>query len=114
MLVCSRYFLLARTHPDPKAPANKAFTGFLIERDSPGITVGRKVPRLRLTYTHSLSYSVVLPLNVHYLTLIKWSSSKQMALGLLVCVWNMEAFITQDAIAWQCVFELLNMTKPQF
>lgn len=87
MLVCSRYFLLARTHPDPKAPANKAFTGFLIERDSPGITVGRKVPRLRLAYTH-------------YLTLIKWSPSKQMALGLPVCVWNMEAFITQDAIAW--------------
>uniref|UniRef100_F6VLK1 Medium-chain specific acyl-CoA dehydrogenase, mitochondrial n=1 Tax=Monodelphis domestica TaxID=13616 RepID=F6VLK1_MONDO len=36
------YFLLARTHPDPKAPANKAFTGFIVEADTPGIQIGRK------------------------------------------------------------------------
>ncbi|XP_054250096.1 medium-chain specific acyl-CoA dehydrogenase, mitochondrial isoform X2 [Indicator indicator] len=36
------YFLLARTHPDPKAPASKAFTGFIVEANSPGIQVGRK------------------------------------------------------------------------
>jgi len=34
---------LARTNPDPKAPASKAFTGFIVERDSDGLTPGRKV-----------------------------------------------------------------------
>jgi len=38
-----RYFVLARTNPDPKAPANKAFTGFIVERNSDGLTPGRKV-----------------------------------------------------------------------
>lgn len=44
--ICSsvaRYFLLARTHPDPKCPTNKAFTGFIVDADTPGIQVGRKV-----------------------------------------------------------------------
>jgi len=36
------YFVLARTNPDPKAPASKSFTGFLVDRDTPGIIVGRK------------------------------------------------------------------------
>ncbi|KAJ2631925.1 hypothetical protein H4R22_001633 [Coemansia sp. RSA 1290] len=34
------YFLLAKT--DPAANAGKAFTGFIVDADSPGITVGRK------------------------------------------------------------------------
>ncbi|NXP42497.1 ACADM protein, partial [Leiothrix lutea] len=38
----SEYFLLARTDPDPRAPASKAFTGFIVEADSPGIQIGRK------------------------------------------------------------------------
>ena len=37
-----RYFLLARTGAFSDPP-NKAFTGFIIERDTPGITPGRKV-----------------------------------------------------------------------
>ncbi|XP_067004277.2 medium-chain specific acyl-CoA dehydrogenase, mitochondrial [Anabrus simplex] len=40
--VANWYFVLARTNPDPKAPANKAFTGFIVERDTPGLTPGRK------------------------------------------------------------------------
>jgi acyl-CoA dehydrogenase len=36
------FFVLARTNPDPKAPASKAFTGFVVDGDSPGITRGRK------------------------------------------------------------------------
>ncbi|XDA70074.1 hypothetical protein R6Z07F_000449 [Ovis aries] len=36
------YFLLARSDPDPKAPASKAFTGFIVEADTPGIQIGRK------------------------------------------------------------------------
>lgn len=36
------YFVLARTNPDPKAPASKAFTGFIVDADTKGITKGRK------------------------------------------------------------------------
>ncbi|XP_042639333.1 LOW QUALITY PROTEIN: medium-chain specific acyl-CoA dehydrogenase, mitochondrial [Orycteropus afer afer] len=36
------YFLLARSDPNPKTPASKAFTGFIVEADTPGIHVGRK------------------------------------------------------------------------
>lgn len=41
--VANWYFVLARTDPDPKCPANKAFTGFIVEKDMPGVTPGRKV-----------------------------------------------------------------------
>lgn len=37
------YFVLARTAEDPKTSAGKAFTGFIVDRDTHGITVGRKV-----------------------------------------------------------------------
>ncbi|XP_037937201.1 probable medium-chain specific acyl-CoA dehydrogenase, mitochondrial [Teleopsis dalmanni] len=40
--VANWYFVLARTNPDPKASASKAFTGFIVERDTPGVTPGRK------------------------------------------------------------------------
>uniref|UniRef100_A0A665XDW5 Medium-chain specific acyl-CoA dehydrogenase, mitochondrial n=1 Tax=Echeneis naucrates TaxID=173247 RepID=A0A665XDW5_ECHNA len=36
------YFLLARTNTDPKCSAGKAFTGFVVEADTPGIQIGRK------------------------------------------------------------------------
>lgn len=41
--VANWYFVLARTNPDPKAPTGKAFTGFIVEAGTPGLTVGRKV-----------------------------------------------------------------------
>ncbi|XP_017774922.1 PREDICTED: probable medium-chain specific acyl-CoA dehydrogenase, mitochondrial [Nicrophorus vespilloides] len=40
--VANWYFVLARTNPDPKAPAANAFTGFIVDGDSPGLTPGRK------------------------------------------------------------------------
>ncbi|XP_063915004.1 medium-chain specific acyl-CoA dehydrogenase, mitochondrial-like isoform X2 [Zophobas morio] len=40
--VANWYFVLARTNPDPNCPAGKAFTGFIVERDFPGVTPGRK------------------------------------------------------------------------
>ncbi|XP_077302373.1 medium-chain acyl-CoA dehydrogenase isoform X1 [Arctopsyche grandis] len=40
--VANWYFVLARTSSDPKAPASKAFTGFIVERDTPGLIPGRK------------------------------------------------------------------------
>ncbi|KAK1786261.1 hypothetical protein P4O66_017961 [Electrophorus voltai] len=36
------YFLLTRTNPDPKCPASKAFTGFIVDANTPGIQIGRK------------------------------------------------------------------------
>ncbi|KAK7095108.1 medium-chain specific acyl-CoA dehydrogenase, mitochondrial-like [Littorina saxatilis] len=36
------YFVLARTDSDPQAPAGKAFTGFIVDGDSPGLTRERK------------------------------------------------------------------------
>uniref|UniRef100_A0A3P8NWX7 Medium-chain specific acyl-CoA dehydrogenase, mitochondrial n=1 Tax=Astatotilapia calliptera TaxID=8154 RepID=A0A3P8NWX7_ASTCA len=36
------YFLLARTNSDPKCSASKAFTGFIVDADTPGIQIGRK------------------------------------------------------------------------
>lgn len=41
--VANWYFLLARTNPDPKCPASKAFTGFIVEREWEGVIPGRKV-----------------------------------------------------------------------
>ena len=43
--VANWYFVLARTDPDPKASTGKAFTGFIVEADTPGVTPGRKVHR---------------------------------------------------------------------
>lgn len=40
--VANWYFVLARTAEDPKAPSSKAFTGFIVEREWPGVIVGRK------------------------------------------------------------------------
>lgn len=40
--VANWYFVLARTNPDPKCPASKAMTGFIVDADSKGITRGRK------------------------------------------------------------------------
>lgn len=40
--VANWYFVLARTDPNPKAPASKAFTAFIVDKDTPGITPGRK------------------------------------------------------------------------
>ena len=40
-LLLTRYFVLAKT--DPNERPGKAFTGFVVDADSPGITKGRKV-----------------------------------------------------------------------
>ncbi|KHJ94840.1 putative acyl-CoA dehydrogenase [Oesophagostomum dentatum] len=36
------FFVLARTDPNPKTPAGKAFTAFIVDGDSPGIIRGKK------------------------------------------------------------------------
>ena len=34
--------LIGRTNPDPKCSAGKAFTGFIVDADTPGVSAGRK------------------------------------------------------------------------
>ena len=46
--VANWYFVLARTNPDPKCSPGKAFSGFIVEADWPGVTRGRKVRVLSL------------------------------------------------------------------
>uniref|UniRef100_A0AC35TG52 Medium-chain specific acyl-CoA dehydrogenase, mitochondrial n=1 Tax=Rhabditophanes sp. KR3021 TaxID=114890 RepID=A0AC35TG52_9BILA len=36
------FFVLARSDPNPKAAAGSAFTAFVVDRDTPGLSVGRK------------------------------------------------------------------------
>ncbi|CAD5233801.1 unnamed protein product [Bursaphelenchus xylophilus] len=38
----SWFFVLARTDPDPKTPAGKGFTAFVVDGDTPGLTRGKK------------------------------------------------------------------------
>lgn len=40
--VANWFFVLARTDLNPKASASKAFTGFIVEANTPGLTPGRK------------------------------------------------------------------------
>lgn len=53
MFLC-RYFVLARTDPD--APAGKAFTGFVVDADTPGITLGRKVNNTQSPHNFALYF----------------------------------------------------------
>jgi len=39
---CNWFYVLARTDPDPKTPASKAFTAFCLDRDTPGVIIGKK------------------------------------------------------------------------
>lgn len=58
------YFVLARTNSNPKAPANQAFTGFIVERDTPGLTPGRKEVNMgqRASDTRGITFEdVVVP-----------------------------------------------------
>ncbi|CAC5424922.1 ACADM [Mytilus coruscus] len=60
--VANWYFVLARTNPDPKCPAGKAFTGLIVDRDSPGVTVGRKEINMgqRASDTRGITFEDVL------------------------------------------------------
>ncbi|XP_015792226.1 probable medium-chain specific acyl-CoA dehydrogenase, mitochondrial [Tetranychus urticae] len=59
--VAKWYFVLTRTNPDPKAKISEAFTGFVVDRDTPGITVGRKEWNMgqRCSDTRGLSFENV-------------------------------------------------------
>ena len=62
--VANYYFVLARTNPDPKCPASKAFTGFIVDADTPGVTPGRKEKNMgqRCSDTRGITFEdVVVP-----------------------------------------------------
>jgi len=62
--VANYYFVLARTNPDPKCPASKAFTGFIVDGDTPGLTPGRKEKNMgqRCSDTRGITFEdVVVP-----------------------------------------------------
>merc|ERR1711962_1885266 len=62
--VANYYFVLARTNPDPKCPASKAFTGFIVDGDTPGVTPGRKEQNMgqRASDTRGITFEdVVVP-----------------------------------------------------
>lgn len=62
--VANWYFVLARTDPDPKCSAGKAFTGFIVDANTPGITVGRKEMNMgqRASDTRGITFEdVVVP-----------------------------------------------------
>ena len=59
--------MLARTAEDPKTPAGKAFTAFIVERDWPGVSAGRKEWNMgqRCSSTTGVSFEdVVVPAEV--------------------------------------------------
>ncbi|RKO97551.1 acyl-CoA dehydrogenase NM domain-like protein, partial [Caulochytrium protostelioides] len=53
------FFVLAKT--DPKARAGSAFTGFIVDADTPGITVGKKERNMgqRCSATHGVTFDNV-------------------------------------------------------
>jgi len=62
--VANYYFVLARSNPDPKCPTSKAFTGFIVDRDTPGLTPGRKEMNMgqRASDTRGITFEdVVVP-----------------------------------------------------
>lgn len=48
--------MLARSNPDPKVPASKAFTAFIVDRESEGLTPGRKVNIIRMSNYFTFPY----------------------------------------------------------
>ncbi|XP_075245832.1 medium-chain specific acyl-CoA dehydrogenase, mitochondrial-like [Convolutriloba macropyga] len=62
--VANWYFVLTRSDPDPKCPASKAFTAFVIDRDAPGVSVGKKEVNMgqRCSDTRAVTFEdVVVP-----------------------------------------------------
>ncbi|XP_015789980.1 probable medium-chain specific acyl-CoA dehydrogenase, mitochondrial [Tetranychus urticae] len=62
--MASFYFVLTRTNPDPNAKQSEAFTGFVVDRNTPGITVGRKEENMgqRCSDTRGLTFeNVIVP-----------------------------------------------------
>lgn len=53
--------MLARTNPDPKVKTSQAFTAFVLDRNTPGVNVGKKELNMgqRASDTRAVSFSDV-------------------------------------------------------
>ena len=53
--------MLARTDSDPKTPTSKAFTAFVVDAETPGLTLGRKEKNMgqRCSDTRSVTFEDV-------------------------------------------------------
>uniref|UniRef100_A0A6G1SQ24 Medium-chain specific acyl-CoA dehydrogenase, mitochondrial n=1 Tax=Aceria tosichella TaxID=561515 RepID=A0A6G1SQ24_9ACAR len=60
--VANWYFVLARTHPDPKAKQSEALSCFIVEADWPGVSHGRKEVNMgqRCSDTRGITFENVL------------------------------------------------------
>lgn len=60
--VANWYFVLARTHPDPKAKPSEALSCFIVEADWPGVSHGRKEVNMgqRCSDTRGITFDNVL------------------------------------------------------
>lgn len=60
--VANWYFVLARTHSDPKAKPSEALSCFIVDADTPGISVGRKEINMgqRASDTRGITFDNVL------------------------------------------------------
>lgn len=69
---------MARTNPDPKVPANKAFTGFIVERESDGLSPGRKV---MLSFRYFILFRVLIHKCLLIFIIIFFVSLKELNMG---------------------------------
>lgn len=60
--VANWYFVLARTHPDPRAKQSEALSCFIVDADSPGVSAGRKEVNMgqRCSDTRGITFDNVL------------------------------------------------------
>ena len=54
---------MARTDPNPKAKTGEAFTGFIVDADTPGVIVGRKVCLLKYCLKYLIGKELIFPSN---------------------------------------------------
>ena len=68
-----RYFVLARSDPNPKAKTGEAFTAFIVDADTPGVTRGRKVNEI----IFSSSSCNLLCIKILFISGGYWSSASE-------------------------------------
>ena len=112
------FFLLEHTRT-PRLLPTKPSLAFSLRGTHLGSLWEERYTGYVLHTLHSLSYSVcTVDSGATFKCTLPhpYKAEPQMPFGPLLCVWNMEAVITQEAsgIAWQCMLGLLSMTKPHF
>ena len=112
--VANFYFVLARTNPDPKCPASKAFTGFIVDRDTPGVIPGRKEINMgqRASDTRGITFEDVIIPKENVLIGMKYAFKKydQFALN-TSCFWGSEGSNITPVVQFHEIFVTKIMNK---